>query len=58
LQFFSWEGAMEAAPVAATVMQREMGWNDAETQRAVSEYVATLSTWTQKIGLAKDEAKA
>jgi glycerol-3-phosphate dehydrogenase len=58
LQFFSWEAAMAAAPVAASVMQREMGWNEAETQSAVSDYVGTLSKWMQKIGLAKDEAKA
>jgi glycerol-3-phosphate dehydrogenase len=58
LQFFSWEAAIAAAPVAAAVMQREMGWTDAEAQRAVSDYVGTLSKWTQKIGLAKDEAKA
>jgi glycerol-3-phosphate dehydrogenase len=58
LQFFSWEAAISAAPVAAAVMQREMGWSDAETQRAVSDYVGTLSKWTQKIGLAKDELKA
>lgn len=58
LQFFSWEAAMAAAPVAAAIMRREMGWNDAEMQRAVSDYVGTLSKWTQKIGLAKDEPKA
>jgi glycerol-3-phosphate dehydrogenase len=58
LQFFSWHAAMEAAPVAAAVMQREMGWDDAETERAVGEYIGTLSAWTQKIGLAKEEAKA
>jgi glycerol-3-phosphate dehydrogenase len=58
LQFFSWEAAMAAAPVAASVMQREMGWNDSETQRRVSDYVDTLSKWMQKLELAKDEAKA
>jgi glycerol-3-phosphate dehydrogenase len=58
LQFYSWEAAMAAAPVAAAVMHREMGWTDAEAQRAVSDYVGTLSKWAQKIGLAKDEAKA
>ena len=58
LQFFSWEAAISAAPVAAAVMQREMDWSDAETKRAASDYIGTLSKWTQKIGLAKDEAKA
>ena len=58
LQFFSWQARMAATPVAAVVMQREMGWDDAQTQREVSEYVDTLSQWTQKIGLAKDTAEA
>ena len=58
LAFFSWSAAMEAAPVAASVMRRELGWNDAETERAVSDYVGMLSAWTEKIGLAKNERKA
>ena len=58
LQFFSWQAAAAAAPVAAAVMKREMGWDDAESQREVSEYVGTLSAWTQKIGLAKVGTKA
>jgi glycerol-3-phosphate dehydrogenase len=58
LQFFSWHEAMDAAPIAAAVMQREMGWDAAQAERAVSEYVGTLSAWTQKIGLAKDATMA
>ncbi|MGA9565127.1 MAG: FAD-dependent oxidoreductase [Candidatus Korobacteraceae bacterium] len=58
LQFFSWEAAVEAAPAAAAVMQREMGWDGAQTQKAIDEYAGTLTAWTRKIGLAKDRAKA
>jgi len=58
LQFYGWQSARDAAPAAAAVLQREMGWDDAQTRREVSEYIATLSAWTQKIGLAKDAAKA
>jgi len=58
LQFYSWEAAAAAAPVAAAVMQREMGWDGAQTQTAIEEYVETLAAWTQQIGLAKDAAKA
>ena len=58
LEFFSWSAAIAAAPVAASVMRREMGWNDAETQRAISDYVGMLSAWREKIGLAKNERKA
>jgi glycerol-3-phosphate dehydrogenase len=58
LQFYSWEAAMAAAPVAAAVMQREMGWDGEYTQRAIDEYVGKLCGWTQKIGVAKSAAKA
>jgi len=58
LQFFGWQTASASAPVAAAVMQREMGWDDAGSQREVSDYVGTLSAWTQKIGLAKVVTKA
>lgn len=58
LQFFSWETAAAAAPVAAAVMQREMGWDAGQTQREVDDYVSTLSCWMQKIGLANVAAKA
>jgi glycerol-3-phosphate dehydrogenase len=58
LQFYSWKYAMAAAPVAAEVMQREMGWDSAETKRAVDDYVGTLAAWAQKIAVAKNEAKA
>ena len=58
LQFFSWKKAMAAAPVAAAVMQKEMGWDFARTRREVDDYVRTISGWLQKIGLAKDEVKA
>jgi glycerol-3-phosphate dehydrogenase len=58
LQFYSWQAAMKAAPVAAAIMQREMGWDQSHTQREVSDYIKTLSDWTEKIGLAKSAAKA
>jgi glycerol-3-phosphate dehydrogenase len=58
LQFFSWKTAMAAAPVAAAVMQRELGWDAAQTRRAVDEHVSTLAGWSEKIGLARDVAKA
>ena len=58
VQFYSWNTAMAAAPVAATVMQKEMGWDLAHTQREVDDYVRTVFGWTQKIGLAQHEVKA
>ena len=58
LQFYSWQAATKAAPVAATVMRREMGWDGTRTEREVNDYVSTLSAWTEKIGLAKPALKA
>jgi len=58
VQFFSWKTAMAAAPIAAAVMQKEMGWDSAHTQREVDDYVHTISEWTQKIGMANTDAKA
>jgi glycerol-3-phosphate dehydrogenase len=58
LQFFSWEAAVAAAPVAAAVMQREMGWDGEYTQTAIDDYVGGLARSMQRIGLAKDGAKA
>ncbi len=58
LQFFSWETAMAAAPVAAEVMQQEMGWDSAHTQREVDDYIRTISGWTQKIAVANTAPKA
>ena len=58
LQFYSWKTAMAAAPFAAAVMQKEMGWDEARTRREVDDYVRTISGWAQKIGVAKADAKA
>jgi len=58
LQFFSWKAAMAAAPVAAAVMQRKMAWDAPQAQREVDDYVSSLSAGMQKIGLAKEAAKA
>jgi len=58
LQFYSWDRARKAAPVAAAIMQREMGWDEAHKQREIRDYLNTLSDWTEKIGLAKHAAKA
>jgi len=58
LQFYGWETAGAAAPIAAAVMQREMGWDEGLTQREIRHYVSTLAAQTGKIGLAQDATKA
>jgi glycerol-3-phosphate dehydrogenase len=58
LQFYSWGIAGAAAPIAAALMQREMGWDEGLTQREIEQYVSTLAAQTGKIGLAQDATKA
>ena len=42
LQLFSMQLSMEAAPVVATYLARELGWSSNEKDRAVREYVNNL----------------
>jgi glycerol-3-phosphate dehydrogenase len=58
IQFYSWQAAMAAAPAAAAVMQREMGWDNGQAERAIQEYASTLAAWSQRIGLEKGTTKA
>jgi glycerol-3-phosphate dehydrogenase len=58
LQFYSWSLAMKAASTAATVMQREMRWSNADTEREITEYVSRLRDWSERIGLANAATKA
>jgi glycerol-3-phosphate dehydrogenase len=58
LQFYSWPLAIKAVSSAAALMQREMRWSDADTQREITEYVNRLKDWSERIGLANGVAKA
>src|SRR5262249_21267357 len=42
LELFDWRVAMEAAPVTARLMGRELGWSATETLRAADRYLARM----------------
>jgi glycerol-3-phosphate dehydrogenase len=42
LQFFDWRLAMEAAPVVASHLARELAWSDQQRDEAVQAYVAKI----------------
>jgi glycerol-3-phosphate dehydrogenase len=43
LQFFSWRLAVEAAPVVATHLARELGWSEGQKSQAIQDYVGKIS---------------
>jgi glycerol-3-phosphate dehydrogenase len=51
LQFHSWKEAAQAAPVVGQLLAREFGWNDAQTQQAVTAYLGTLQHLLQSAGI-------
>lgn len=54
LQFFGWKMAMEAAPVVAQLLARELGWTEQQTQQAIHEYISKIERSLEAIGLRKD----
>jgi glycerol-3-phosphate dehydrogenase len=51
LQWYGWKEAIEAAPVVAELLARELGWPDDEKRKALAEYVAKIQGTMQKAGL-------
>jgi len=52
LQFYGWSEAIAAAPRAADLLARELGWPEADRDRALSEYVEKIRKFQRKAGLA------
>jgi glycerol-3-phosphate dehydrogenase len=50
LQLFSWRLAMDAAPVVAAHLARELDWSSEEKDRAVHSYVNKLKRMLQLLG--------
>jgi glycerol-3-phosphate dehydrogenase len=51
LQFFSWQLAVEAAPVAANHLARELRWTDPQKENAIREYISKMERRSQDIGM-------
>ena len=51
LQFFSWKLAVEAAPVVAEHMARELGWSEHQKQQAIHDYIGKIEKSLDAIGL-------
>jgi glycerol-3-phosphate dehydrogenase len=51
LQFYGWSEAIAAAPPTAHLLSRELGWSEADRNRALSEYVEKIRGFQQKAGL-------
>jgi glycerol-3-phosphate dehydrogenase len=57
LQWYGWKEAVAAAPTAASLMARELGWQDSEKRAAVESYTARISQMIAAAGLAPAEAR-
>jgi glycerol-3-phosphate dehydrogenase len=51
LQLFSWKLAIEAAPVVAAHLARELDWPDHQKDEAIRDYVGKMERQLQAIGL-------
>ncbi len=51
LQLFSWKLAIQAAPVVAKHLARELGWPDDQKDQAIRDYVGKMERHLQAIGL-------
>jgi glycerol-3-phosphate dehydrogenase len=54
LQWFSWRSAVEAAPVAARLMQPELGWADAQTETFIQQYTNQVNLMLKAAGLERN----
>jgi glycerol-3-phosphate dehydrogenase len=54
LQFFSWKMAIDAAPVVAAHLARELEWSEHQEKHAIQDYVSKIERLLQAIGLRPD----
>jgi glycerol-3-phosphate dehydrogenase len=54
LQYFGWKLAIEAAPVVASHLARELAWSDQQKNEAIQAYVSKIKGWQAAIGLPAD----
>jgi len=51
LEYYDWRMALDAAPLVARLMARELGWTPAETARAAEQYASKLRRLLEVAGL-------
>jgi glycerol-3-phosphate dehydrogenase len=54
LQWFSWRSAVRAAPPTARLMQRELGWADAQTETFIQQYTDGINRMLGTAGLEQE----
>jgi glycerol-3-phosphate dehydrogenase len=53
MQFYSWSDCIEAAPVVASLMQKEMEWTKPGTRDAAASYVQKIHHLLDAAGLSR-----
>lgn len=54
LQLFGWRLAIQAAPAAATLMARELGWSSRQKESELQKYVAKVNRMLEAAGQAHE----
>ncbi|HXH66373.1 MAG TPA: glycerol-3-phosphate dehydrogenase/oxidase [Candidatus Limnocylindrales bacterium] len=58
MQLHSWRDAIEAAPVVGAVMAAELGWDAAQTEEVVHQYVEKINRLLDTAGLPRSRPSA
>jgi len=58
MQFYSWQDCLEAAPIVASLMQKELQWTSDSTRRAVSSYIDKIYYLLDSAGLPHERASS
>ncbi|MGH9685117.1 MAG: glycerol-3-phosphate dehydrogenase/oxidase [Candidatus Acidiferrales bacterium] len=51
LEWYGWREAVEAAPMVAKLLGRELGWSEAAEHRAAEEYICAITNKMDKAGI-------
>lgn len=56
LQLYSWRASIRTAPVVASLLARELGWNRAREQEEIEKYVNKINRWLRLAALTTELA--
>ena len=56
LQLYSWRAAIEAAPIVAELLRRELGWSGEEEGHALEAYIAAVNHMISMAGQSPEPA--